>query len=129
MSLLLTLVAAFFVAYAMYTFHVRRQAIRRREDAGLNQVPMICKTLVLLCTLAIIVQRCCPTQVPPILVASSQHLHIRTHTHSRTQMPVHESGGRADPYSFLARAFSHRGTRHQCVANGCDPAEAAGGAA
>ena len=48
MSLLLTLVAAFFVAYAMYTFHVRRQAIRRREDAGLNQVPMICKTLVLL---------------------------------------------------------------------------------
>jgi hypothetical protein len=38
MSLLLTLVAAFFVAYAMYTFHIRRQAIRKREDAGLNQV-------------------------------------------------------------------------------------------
>jgi hypothetical protein len=40
MSLLLTLVAAFFVAYAMYTFHIRRQAIRKREDAGLNQVLM-----------------------------------------------------------------------------------------
>jgi len=34
----LTLVATFFVGYAMYTFHIRRQAIRRREDAGLNQV-------------------------------------------------------------------------------------------
>jgi uncharacterized membrane protein YidH (DUF202 family) len=37
-SLLLTLVAAFFVGYAMWTFHIRRQAIRRREDAGLNQI-------------------------------------------------------------------------------------------
>ena len=89
MSLLLTLVAAFFVAYAMYTFHVRRQAIRRREDAGLNQVPTICNTPVLLYILPIIVQRGCPPQVPPILVASSQHLHIRTHTSARARTHTH----------------------------------------
>jgi hypothetical protein len=33
MSLFLTLVATCFVGYAMYTFQIRRQAIRRREDA------------------------------------------------------------------------------------------------
>ena len=50
MSLLLTLVATFFVGYAMYTFHIRRAAIKKREDAGLNQVVvpiLIASTLVL----------------------------------------------------------------------------------
>eukprot|EP00802_Teleaulax_amphioxeia_P000832 Tamp_00833.p1 GENE.Tamp_00833~~Tamp_00833.p1 ORF type:complete len:1007 (+),score=271.07 Tamp_00833:253-3273(+) len=50
MSLLLTLVATFFVAYAMYTFHIRRQAIRKREDAGLNQVVV---PILIACTLVL----------------------------------------------------------------------------
>jgi len=40
MSLFLTLVATFFVASAAYTFWIRRGAIRKREDTGLDQVAM-----------------------------------------------------------------------------------------
>jgi len=50
MSLFLTLVAGMFTVYAMYIFNIRRAAIRKREDAGLDGVALpiiLASTLVL----------------------------------------------------------------------------------
>ena len=65
-SLLLTLVAAFFVGYAMWTFHVRRQAIRRREDAGLNQVvvPILIASALVLSLVGVLIDNVYNLQAP-----------------------------------------------------------------
>ena len=82
-SLLLTLVAAFFVGYAMWTFHIRRQAIRRREDAGLNQVvvPILIASSLVLSLIGVLIDNVYSLDAPAVPKVSAS-------THESTHAPV-----------------------------------------